>query len=166
MNVQKVISNMKKELPEIRDSIVKTVPVYRVLRDRSAFPHVINLALALGEDRLKADLPKLSLENDFVCDANNNYKLREFTSIHESEFYKSVYMRIVGQQVMMHDIITCGGVDVHVVEDFDVVKQRTYKEPYSIPKIAFIIPTRTILIYRGQMRIYRPEGYEHLDLPY
>lgn len=163
MNVQKVISSMKRELPEIRDSIVKTTPVYRVLRNRYLHKDVISLALALGEDRLLRHLNCLSLEKDFMYMDDDYYDLKMFNYISESDFFKSIYMELLGKKIAIYDAMSYGDVEVHIETDYEI--NRPYRGKYIIPKISFTIPTRTITITRGEMWLYRPEQYKDLELP-
>lgn len=153
MNVQAVVRDMKRILPEKRDTITKDTPVYRVLKHHQLHPSVIMLALALGESRLLRHLNKLSIDRDFIDQGARGLNMN--TSIGRSDFYRSIYLELVGKEQLILDVLTYG--DVHVGIDIRGDRPKSlkcYGSVICVPTIVFLTSDKAIHITRGAITVY------------
>lgn len=159
MNVQATISDMKKRIPDIKDSIVKTTPVYRVLNRRETHRRVVELALALGENRLLKYIGYLNLDKDFVFNGEY-YEMKTFTSVINSDFFRAVYMDItrMNKEGYILTILADNNVNVSINFEYEKLKG-IYRYKFSIPQINFETSSEIILVSRGVVTPFQKTEY-------
>ncbi|MFG6342991.1 MAG: hypothetical protein K1W35_04195 [Lachnospiraceae bacterium] len=148
MNVQAVISNMKHVIPELRDTVTKDTPIYRVLKHADTHRRVIELALALGESRLYRHLKDLNLDKDFYFDNEYGYCIKCYTSVRRSDFFRDIYKELIGKEEYILEILAYDDIEVYIDLTHEELSGR-YKYKLYIPQIKFQTPEKIVKISRG-----------------
>lgn len=162
MNVQAIINNMSNVIADIINNKTTDLPVYRVLQYKDTHKRIIELAFALGEDRLLRHINHISFK-DFPFDNEFGCCIRCHSSILISDFYKEIYKELVGKDEYIVDIIAYGDVKVYI----DLTHEELtggYKFIYYIPMINFITPDKILAITRGEVTTVRPSGYKEIKI--
>lgn len=163
MNVQAVISNMKHVIPEIRDTVTKDTPIYRVLKHRDIHRRVMELALALGEKRLLRHINCLSLDKDFYFDNEYGYCIKQRTNVTSSEFFREIYEELVGSEEYLLELFTCGDINIYIDLTHEELSGR-YRYKFYVPMIEFETPKGLIRISRGKVSYIYTEEYKDLKI--
>lgn len=161
MDVQAVINDMKYMIPKLKNTVTKDTPIYKLLNNKDTHRRIVELALALGEDRLLRHLNSLSLEKDFIFDWEQGYCIKCFSTITDSDFFKEIYMELVEKETFILDMLASNSIKVHIELTHEQL-QGEYKYRFYMPMIKFETEQKMIEVTHGMIRYIRPEGYKEL----
>lgn len=159
MDADAVIKNMKHKI-ETKDFPSNII---EIIRHKENHRRIMELALALGEERFLKYASLLSIDKDFNFDWEYGCCIRSYSSVSSSDFFRAIYEEIVGKDECMADIIIYGNVNVYIDLTHSLIPGK-YRHMMYIPQISFSTPERVIKITEGVINSTYQDEYKELKV--
>lgn len=159
MNIETIIENMEHRIKT--NNFGDSTNIYKIIKHEETHRRIIELALALGEDRFLKHIESLYLDKDFTF--SDGHCIRCYTNIRSSDFFREVYQEIVSNDECMTNMIVYGDVNIYIDLTHKEIPGK-YKYRVYVPQINFSTPDKIIKITEGIISHIYQKGYRELKV--